>query len=388
MNVVREISRINEQELDIALKNPKASWHEQYKDSAYIFIGGLNYDLTEGDVITIFSQYGEVVDINLPRGGAPPPNAQDVKGGGESSSAQSDQQQRKPPGKGKHRGFGFLMYEDQRSTVLAVDNLNGAVILGRTIRVDHVSKYKQPKEIGENGEKVEAQVQSMNAKPEMINDTDEGSAAESEIDEEDPMAAYLRSQQKKEKEKGREGVLTKEERREMKLEKLKRKEERARIREERSRRKGDKGKGRSLRDDASSRERHSRRNPDDDDDEGIDQGRNRYEEMRRARERESGPASRERRGWDGEKGSGSNSLHEGGRDKSPRRDRRESDWYPDRRTRDDHLQDWRRDEVNEDGSRNREYDRERERDENRYRHHHRRDHDHYERPGKEPPRRS
>lgn len=51
------------------------SWHDQYKgrrtlpihirfpcltgraiDSAYIFVGGLHYDLTEGDVITIFSQ--------------------------------------------------------------------------------------------------------------------------------------------------------------------------------------------------------------------------------------------------------------------------------------------------------------------------------------------
>lgn len=29
---------------------------DQYKDSAWIFIGGLPYDLTEGDVITIFSQ--------------------------------------------------------------------------------------------------------------------------------------------------------------------------------------------------------------------------------------------------------------------------------------------------------------------------------------------
>lgn len=26
-------------------------------DSAYVFIGGLHFDLTEGDVITIFSQY-------------------------------------------------------------------------------------------------------------------------------------------------------------------------------------------------------------------------------------------------------------------------------------------------------------------------------------------
>lgn len=27
-----------------------------HEDSAYVFIGGLNYELTEGDVIAIFSQ--------------------------------------------------------------------------------------------------------------------------------------------------------------------------------------------------------------------------------------------------------------------------------------------------------------------------------------------
>merc|ERR1711982_103039 len=73
------------------------SWHNEYKDSAWIFTGGLPYDLTEGDVICVFSQYGEVVHINLIR---------DHK-------------------TGKSKGFGFICYEDQRSTILAVDNLNG-----------------------------------------------------------------------------------------------------------------------------------------------------------------------------------------------------------------------------------------------------------------------
>lgn len=35
----------------------------------------------------------------------------------------------------KTKGFAFLMYEDQRSTILAVDNMNGAQVLGRTVRV-------------------------------------------------------------------------------------------------------------------------------------------------------------------------------------------------------------------------------------------------------------
>lgn len=36
---------------------------------------------------------------------------------------------------GKPKGFAFVMYEDQNSTVLAVDNMNGGQVLGRTIRV-------------------------------------------------------------------------------------------------------------------------------------------------------------------------------------------------------------------------------------------------------------
>ena len=43
------------------------------------------------------------------------------------------------------QGFGFLCYEDQRSTILAVDNLNGFKLLGRLIRVDHIHQYKLPK---------------------------------------------------------------------------------------------------------------------------------------------------------------------------------------------------------------------------------------------------
>lgn len=77
-----------------------SSWHDQYKDSAYIFIGGLPSELTEGDVLTIFSQFGEPEHIDLIR----------------------DKET------GKKRGFGFMKYDDQRSTILAVDNLNGAKV--------------------------------------------------------------------------------------------------------------------------------------------------------------------------------------------------------------------------------------------------------------------
>jgi len=173
-SVVREINKINERELELGISG---SWHDEYKDSAYLFIGGLHFDLTEGDVITIFSQYGEVMDVNLPRDKTT----------------------------GKSRGFAFLMYEDQRSTVLAVDNLNGAQVLGKTLRVDHVKNYKQPKIKGEDGEWEEPEEQSMNAKPEAVMVTDEGPALDSDassvisLDPEDPMREYILAQRKEEK---------------------------------------------------------------------------------------------------------------------------------------------------------------------------------------------
>ncbi|NXJ10084.1 RBMX2 protein, partial [Odontophorus gujanensis] len=69
-------------------------------------------------VLMVCFRYGEVVNINLVR---------DKK-------------------TGKSKGFCFLCYEDQRSTVLAVDNFNGIKIKGRTIRVDHVANYRPPKD--------------------------------------------------------------------------------------------------------------------------------------------------------------------------------------------------------------------------------------------------
>ena len=127
MNVVREIQRINEQELKLGVSG-KGSWHHKYRDSAWVYVGGLPFELTEGDVICVMSQWGEVEDFNMPR---------------EEKT-------------GKSRGWAWVKYEDQRSTVLAVDNFNGTKLLGRTLRVDHCEKYKLPKEVLEKEEQDEA----------------------------------------------------------------------------------------------------------------------------------------------------------------------------------------------------------------------------------------
>ena len=87
-------------------------------------MGNLAHELTEGDVMCIMSQWGEVEDLNLVR----------------------------DDDTGKSKGFGFLKYEDVASTVLAVDNFAGSRVLGRSIRVDHVEKYRLPKHILEKEE--------------------------------------------------------------------------------------------------------------------------------------------------------------------------------------------------------------------------------------------
>ena len=65
MTNVKNVQKYNNLELERGIAGTDLSWHHQYKDSAWIFIGGLNYDLTEGDVVCVFSQYGEIVNVNL-----------------------------------------------------------------------------------------------------------------------------------------------------------------------------------------------------------------------------------------------------------------------------------------------------------------------------------
>ena len=61
--------KMNEKELAMGLAGTKNSWHQEYRDSAWCFLGGLPYEMSEGDVICMFSQYGEIVHINLIRWG-------------------------------------------------------------------------------------------------------------------------------------------------------------------------------------------------------------------------------------------------------------------------------------------------------------------------------
>ncbi|RKF54457.1 U2 snRNP component ist3 [Golovinomyces cichoracearum] len=181
MNSVRKIRELNQKELESGV-SPNASWHADYRDTAYIYIGGLPHELSEGDVITIFSQYGEPTYINLIR----------------------DKET------GKSRGFAFLKYEDQRSTDLAVDNLGGAQVLGRTLKVDHTryqrrkgeepsgsdntllhasNALKDQKEQTENSSTYNLK-ESGDKKP-VIKEEQELARLMQDLDDEDPMKSYF-----------------------------------------------------------------------------------------------------------------------------------------------------------------------------------------------------
>ncbi len=125
MNIINEILRINNLELEKGLTYTSGSWHSQYRNSSWVYAGNLPLNLTEGDVICILSQYGEIDDIHLVRDGDT----------------------------GKSKGFAFVKYTDARSAVLSVDNFTGSMVLGRTLRVDHVENYRLPKHVREKEEK-------------------------------------------------------------------------------------------------------------------------------------------------------------------------------------------------------------------------------------------
>ncbi|KAL8642927.1 MAG: hypothetical protein Q9226_008446 [Calogaya cf. arnoldii] len=158
MNGIREIQRLNKLEIENGVA-PEASWHRDHADSAFIYIGGLPFDLSEGDIITIFSQFGEPTFVKLVR----------------------DKET------GKSKGFAFLKYEDQRSTDLAVDNLGGATVMGRILKVDH-TKYK----MRDDEEEEEVQMQNGGAKGAAQSDTDKEEEKRPLLKEEKELAALLR----------------------------------------------------------------------------------------------------------------------------------------------------------------------------------------------------
>jgi RNA-binding motif protein, X-linked 2 len=119
MNTIQEIQKINERELELGLAGTSASWHETYRKSAWIYIGNVSFELCEGDLLCVLSQYGEIDDLWLVRNETT----------------------------GISRGFAYAKYVDSRSCVLAVDNFIGITLCGRPLRVEHVDNMRLPEKL-------------------------------------------------------------------------------------------------------------------------------------------------------------------------------------------------------------------------------------------------
>ncbi|KAI8898587.1 hypothetical protein BC833DRAFT_589114 [Globomyces pollinis-pini] len=135
----------------------------------------------------MFSQFGEVIDINLVRDKAT----------------------------GKSKGFCFIGFEDQRSTVLSVDNFNGYSILNRIVRVDHVLSYKGPKkgEKEDEEEFLQREKERRNAiLPVHLNpDAKKSDSDQEEVNYDDPMHAYLADEKRKKSKKEKKSKKAKKE---------------------------------------------------------------------------------------------------------------------------------------------------------------------------------
>jgi RNA-binding motif X-linked protein 2 len=109
----RETQRAQDREIERGIFDVTHSFHNEFRQCPCIIVRNLSYQLSEGDIATMFEQYGTLVAMELLR---------DKDTGGS-------------------KGIAIMTYEDPRSAVVAVDNFNGVTLLGRAISVDHVD-YK------------------------------------------------------------------------------------------------------------------------------------------------------------------------------------------------------------------------------------------------------
>lgn len=180
MNTVKQINQINQKELN-SNTSYKSSWHYDYRDTNYIYIGNIPFNLNEKDIIIIFSQYGIPTHINLI----------------------------KDKETGKHRGFGFLKYANFKSCILAIDNFNGIKLGDRILRIDH-NYYKLRGDEKEddyliNYDEVKKEIEAKQDKEDIKLIEDKKETIKEPIKEEntldvdefkDPMADFLNSEKK------------------------------------------------------------------------------------------------------------------------------------------------------------------------------------------------
>jgi RNA recognition motif-containing protein len=80
-----------------------------------IYVGNISFNAQESDLRTVFSQYGEVVDVKII----------------------TDKYTE------RSKGFGFIEMQDDSAAEAAISALNGTELLGRELKVNEAQERKE-----------------------------------------------------------------------------------------------------------------------------------------------------------------------------------------------------------------------------------------------------
>jgi len=89
---------------------------------ATVFVGGFGEEVTEAIVQAAFIPFGIIKEIHMPR---------DYEAGSS----------------GSHKSFAFVSFEEEEDAQQAIDNMEGAELLGRSIRCNHAKDMPKAAEI-------------------------------------------------------------------------------------------------------------------------------------------------------------------------------------------------------------------------------------------------
>ncbi|CAO1615001.1 unnamed protein product [Sympodiomycopsis kandeliae] len=109
---------------------------EPARTSRTIYVGGLSPNVDEEVLVSQFSCFGDILDVQMPREGGARRN--------DERHQQSDQQQITlgQQSRGAHRGFGFLVFSNDQEAQDAIDNMHLNQLAGRILNVNIAKPLK------------------------------------------------------------------------------------------------------------------------------------------------------------------------------------------------------------------------------------------------------
>ncbi|KAF5834417.1 hypothetical protein DUNSADRAFT_8919 [Dunaliella salina] len=79
-----------------------------------LYVGGLDESVNESILHAAFIPFGDIKDVNIPMDHST----------------------------GKHRGFGFIEYEDKEDSAAAIENMHNAELFGRVLKTNYAQPMK------------------------------------------------------------------------------------------------------------------------------------------------------------------------------------------------------------------------------------------------------